>query len=93
MFDPVASISVSVTVKKNSMSISMSKDLHFTPVNRTMLYTWLDSDDHPRTELNRPLYVVRVVNVHAEIMAHMVWTELPSHLQFNSVKNCSTAAT
>jgi len=46
-----------------------------------MLQTWLYSDDHTRTQLNGALYIVCVVHVHSEIMAHVMRTEFTSNLQ------------
>ena len=87
----VLQLEFSVRVKEKSTSVCPKT--YISDLSPTQCYTWLDSDDHSRTEFNRSLYVVSVVNIHAEVMAHVVWTELTSHLQFNIIKNCTAAAT
>lgn len=55
-------------------------------------HTWLNSDNHSRTQFDGTLYVVGVVNIHAKIMAYVMWTELARHLQFSIINKCTIAA-
>ena len=73
---------------KSHVSIQTLTETSISHVSTKQSYTWLNSDDHSRREFYGALYVVSVVNIHAKIMAHMMWTELTSHLQFHIIVIC-----